>query len=161
MYIKGKNKELHVAKMNSKREKALLVTGITMIILAFIVLCIGLAALDDIGYSSDKQTFLIGIVVIFLICVEMGGGSLVNSFVLKAVSLIIYDEGVCGTSAKINPICGMFSKTNVFDIKYSEITTVRLENGILLIKKGDEEHNFQLSMTDSQICYRLMIERCK
>lgn len=30
MYIKGKNKELHVAKMNSKREKALLVTGITL-----------------------------------------------------------------------------------------------------------------------------------
>ncbi len=161
MYIKGKNKELHVAKMNPQREKALLVTGIIMIILGIILGSVGIVALDKIRYSSDKQTFLIGIVVIFLICVEMGGGSLVNSFVLKAVSLTIYDEGICGTSAKINPVCGMLSKTNAFDIKYSEITTVRLENGILLIKKNDEEHNFQFSTAESQMCYQLILERCK
>lgn len=159
MYVQGKNTELFTVKMNQGRSKALLTTGAMMFAIGVIILLAGSMMWENVG-RSDRQTFMIGIGIVSFICLEMGGGSLMNASVIKAVKLTIYDEGICGTAAEINGFCGLFSKANAFDMKFSEITTVRLEGGGLLIQQNGKDYRFQFGDENNQVCYRLIMEQC-
>jgi len=158
MYIQGKNKKVFTARMNTGRSTTLFILGGIMILLGVVILIAGLKASSDMYYDSDsKNRMLTAIVLIAAVLILGGGGYIINAIAIKSVLLIVYDMGIYGTSMKLNPISGLFTKTKAFDIGYNEITGVRIENGSLMIQRGSEEHIFNFSKEDAQKIQKLIL----
>ena len=159
MYVKGK-KELYTAKMNPARGMTLCIMGVIFIVLGLVFLVAGIMVANTIIISSARNRLLIISVIAALLFFEMGGSAIVNGVAFRAVSCIVYDEGVAGTSAVVNSICGLFTKTKAFDIDYSDIALFRLENNVLLIQTKTDEHRFQFREEDNRKIYDLLMEHC-
>ncbi len=159
MYINGKE-ELYTARMNPARSMTLFILGGIFIVLGIIFALTGFVIGDAIIFSSTRKQIVLLFVILVLLFLEMGGSAIMNGAAFRAVVCTVYNEGICGTSANINSLCGLFTKTKAFDINFSDISLFRLENNVLLIQTRTEEYRFQFRMEDSQKIIKLLTERC-
>ena len=141
MYIPEKsNKQLEI-RINPVRVNIGFIFGGLIAFIGFAMMIFTAVVMEEMGMA-----------LLSLLLVELGTSFIINGVTLKAVKLIVYDEGIYGVSAKINPICGFLNKTLPFDILYHEIIGMRYE-GEFLIQTKNNDYSFSFTKEEA---YQIM-----
>lgn len=156
MYIQGKSKEKLDIRLNSARSNTVLILGMILFVSALAILFFGLGIaggnirISGIYYISSeaRSKVFTTILIIFLAVGLEGAGHIYNAVAMKSVKFIIYEEGIYGTSMKLNPLLGLLTKTQNFDMSFADITGFRYEQGLLLLQSRYGEHSFGFAKED-------------
>ena len=149
----GSSKVLMRVRMSESRYKVLVGCGSVLLVVALLVFWFFVSNRRQIAWQDAEGWFVIMIVLF----AEYGISSIINGVAIRDVNLIVYEEGIYGVCANINPICGFFTKTVPFDVPFTDITSMRCEDRTrLLIQTRYKDYSFVFTSYEIQQVMELL-----
>ena len=167
MYIADKNKVFYTAVMDRGIIKftravgtVIPLFGVGAIFSVMCSVCLRTISTGTLPTEEEVQPLMLLSFLAAFLCTAMGLSFLSAANAMEQVRLTIYDGGITGTSAQLITIDTFYNKTALFDIPFSKITCLRIENGVLCIKSQNEIHRFQFSSKEQKKLYQLIADCC-